>query len=64
MTRDNNLGMLQKYLGPPIFDASNESRDLKTFPPGQLNILTVSGMTGHVTVVECCFDNSEFDQKG
>jgi ATP-dependent Lon protease len=65
LTKDKNLELIQKYLGPPIFDAYSEYRKAKTFPPGQLNILTVSGgMIGHVTVVECCFDNSEWDKKG
>jgi len=51
-------------LGPPAFDVTLETRSNKYFPPGKLNILTVSGMIGSVLSVECCFDLSDPDKKG
>jgi Lon-like ATP-dependent protease len=51
-------------LGPAVFDVNLEARSDKFFPPGKLNILTVSGMVGSVLSVECCFDLSDPDKKG
>ncbi|CAD8064510.1 unnamed protein product [Paramecium sonneborni] len=64
LTKDQNLELLSQYLGPPIFDIQLEQRSVKKFPPGQINILTVGGMIGHVLTVETCFDLSEQDKKG
>lgn len=64
LRQDKNLEVLQKYLGPPPFDASLENRSEKKFPPGKINILTVGGMIGNVLSVECCYDESEPDKKG
>lgn len=64
LTQDRNLDLLQRYLGPPVFDSVAESRTDKIFPPGQVNILTVGGMIGNVMIVECCYDNTEPEKKG
>ncbi|CAD8145644.1 unnamed protein product [Paramecium octaurelia] len=64
LTKDKNLELISQYLGPPIFDIQLEQRSIKKFPPGQVNILTVGGMIGHVLTVESCFDESEIEKKG
>ncbi|CAD8074774.1 unnamed protein product [Paramecium sonneborni] len=64
LTTDKNLELISQYLGPPIFDIQLEQRSIKKFPPGQVNILTVGGMIGHVLTVESCFDESEVEKKG
>ncbi|CAD8076184.1 unnamed protein product [Paramecium sonneborni] len=64
LTKDQNLELISQYLGPPIFDIQLEQRSVKKFPPGQVNILTVGGMIGHVLTVESCFDPSEQEKKG
>ncbi|CAD8070226.1 unnamed protein product [Paramecium sonneborni] len=64
LTKDKNLELISQYLGPPIFDIQLEQRSIKKFPPGQVNILTVGGMIGHVLTVESCFDESEVEKKG
>ncbi|CAD8145217.1 unnamed protein product [Paramecium pentaurelia] len=64
LTKDQNLELISQYLGPPVFDIQLEQRSIKKFPPGQVNILTVGGMIGHVLTVESCFDISETEKKG
>ncbi|CAK68840.1 unnamed protein product (macronuclear) [Paramecium tetraurelia] len=64
LTKDQNLELISQYLGPPAFDIQLEQRSIKKFPPGQVNILTVGGMIGHVLTVESCFDLSETEKKG
>ncbi|CAD8160202.1 unnamed protein product [Paramecium pentaurelia] len=64
LTKDQNLELISQYLGPPVFDIQLEQRSIKKFPPGQVNILTVGGMIGHVLTVESCFDLSETEKKG
>ncbi len=40
--------LLKKYLGPPIFDSDLEMRTDKIFPPGLVNILSVSDFIGNL----------------
>jgi len=64
LTQENSFELLKKYLGVPKFDAEYELRSHRKFPPGTLNILTVTGFTGFAMTVECVFDQSHPDKKG
>lgn len=47
----------KEMLGPQVFDPSEEQRsEEKAFLPGQCNILSTSGFSGNVLMVECVYD--------
>ncbi|KRX01904.1 Ribosomal protein S5 domain 2-type fold [Pseudocohnilembus persalinus] len=61
---ENHFQLLKKYLQTPPHDVELEKRSKLNFPPGTVNILTVSGFVGHALTVECVYDNTQLDKKG